>query len=314
MARRALTLTLTTLLLLGAALAASAQEDPPEPPPAPKAKLTEVELEKRLATVKLTVDWKDKPVIEAVSEVQQKSGLKLFYDADLANYLATRKVTLDGYAITARDALGVLSRAGGFDIQTDAEQGGFRLRRDPVYATRAALEEKKVTVNWTDMPVDKAVVDLQKKTGFSITIHETMKKRLSGRKITWYAVDVTAKEAIQTLYVYPPPSVEGRIDLRENMKVLIVYDGKPETRADVELLLDGKTIDCELEGATIMDIRKFFKEKLAVEVDPDPKFAGKRVTYKAKAVSPRTALDAIAKELGGAWRHEGAKILIKQKA
>ena len=82
-------------------------------------------------------------------------------------------------------------------------------RRD---GKRLALTEKRVSVAWNDTNVLKAAKDLEKKAGVKIELHPCLRDRLKNRKVTWEANEVTLREALETLYVFPPPSVPARID------------------------------------------------------------------------------------------------------
>lgn len=299
---------LLILLVLLAAPALRGQDEPEDPPEKPKPAPTAEELDRKLDKITLTVDWNATGGLDALNEVRTKTGLKLSYDQELADFADTRKITYDGYQVSAREALAALQRAIGFKIEPDAADGTYKLSMDPSAPTLVALKEKKLSVAWRDAPLAKAVADIEKKTGLKIEIHPTMRARLSSRKITWEAEDVTAREAIETLYVYPPPSIAGRIDAKKGMKVVVVYIGAAESKADVEFFLDDRKVSLDLADADIAAAAKALGEKGSIRVEIDGKSLKevKRVSYAAKDVTLRAALDAVARAAGLTWKVEGA--------
>lgn len=304
---------LALVLVLVAPLAPAAAADDDYTPPAPKPPPSAEEMERRLDLTKLTVDWKGAGVLDALNEVQQKTGLRFVFDQDLADFAAARKVTFDGYSVSAREALRVLARAAPFTIEPDPAETAYRLRMEPAAPTLAALAEPHVSVSWKDAPVSRAISDIEKKTGLYIHLHETMRSRLRSRKITWEADGVTAREAIETLYVYPPPSIKGRIDAKPGMKVEIVYAGPPETRADLQFALDDRRFSASFDAAPLAEVAEALAKVLEAKVIVDPKLAAQapKVTWSGADVPVRAALDGIAAAAGVAWKVEGPKVAFR---
>ncbi len=306
---------LALALALAAGVArADGEEDDAKPAPKEKAPLSAAELEARLNSVRVTVDWKDFAVLDAINEVQQKSGVRFFFDQALADWAGKRKVSFDGYSVTVREALDVLARAGGFSYEPDPAAQVIALKMDPAFPTRVALDEKRLSVAWREAPVSKAIADIEKKTGLKIDLHETMRSRLSKRKVSWEAEHVTAKEAIETLYVYPPPSVPARLEPKAGNRVLILYTGPPETKADIELALDDRKIErLQYAGTPLWDVVKFLAELTKIKLELDPKLikegGGGKVTVNLSGVTIRAALDAVSKSAGVVWAVKGSKIV-----
>lgn len=300
------------VLVLGAlARGQDGGDDGMEPPK--RAAPTAESLERRLAETKVTVDWKDTSVLDGLNEVQTKSGIRFFFEQSFADFAGKRRVTYDGYAVTARAALAVLQAASGFSIEPDPDRGGFHLKMDPAGPTRAALKEKKMALKWANAPVARAISDIEKKTGLKVKLHETMRSRLQSRKITWETGETTAEQAIDTLFTYPPPAVRGRIVPQKDMAVLIVYDGPAETRADVEYYLDEKRARWKLDGTPLADAAAQVAAAGGFKVELDRALATQApsVTYAAENVPLRTALDAIARAAGVTWKVEGAKVVLR---
>jgi hypothetical protein len=312
MARLALAAAVLILALAPGARAADEGDGGPTEKPLERPQLTATELDARLDKVKLTVDWRDFAVLDAINEVQQKSGLKFDYDQATANFAAGRKVSFDGYSVTVREALRVLGKAGGFAVEPDAERQLFRLKMDATYPTRVAMEEKKLSVKWSGTPVSTAIKEIEKKTGLKVELHETMKKRLSSRKITWEADAVTAREAIETLYVYPPPSVPGRLEARKDMTVLVIYNGIPETKGDVELFLDERKMQCDFPDTSLEDVARFLWDVTKLTVEMDKKLRGRKLAFKAEQPTPlRAVLDGLARAGKITWKIEGPKVVFR---
>lgn len=308
--------TLAAPLALSAAPATARADEPeeePEPPPPPKAKPTAEELMARLERNKITVDWKDESALDAINEVQQKSGVKFAYDQALADFAAKRKVTYDGYSVRASEAIERLRKVLGFTLEPDAEAGVIHLRLDPAAPTRAALADKRMKVAWKEILVSAAITDIEKKTGVKVQLHPTIKSRLSSRRISWESDEATAREAIETLYVLPPPSVPGRLVIKPGMVVLVLYDGPAENKADIDLYLDEKRVTLALADAPPDELAKLLTTALSVPVEVEKRLSaeGKKVTLEATDIAPRAALERAAKSAGFSWKVEGKKIVLR---
>jgi hypothetical protein len=295
---------------------APAQEDPDsDPPAAEKAKPTAADLEARLAGNRVTVDWKEAPVLDAINELQQKSGVRFFFGQALADFCAGRRVTYDGYQVGAREALAALERTGGFATEVDVEAGGFKLVQDPAHPTRVLLEETRISVDWKGAAVSRAVSDLEKRGKVKIVLHEIMKARLRSRKITWDAEKATLKEAIETLFVLPPPSVEGRIDAKPGGVVEVVYTGPAESKSEIEHALDDARVsarfaDRDLADATA-ELERRAGGRVTLEVEKGLAKEGRTLSLALEGATLRSALDALAKAAQVSWKNEGKRVLLR---
>jgi hypothetical protein len=261
----------------------------------------------------VTVDWKETPVLDALNEIGLKSGLKFDFDQAFASWAGERKVTFDGYSVPVREALRVCSKAAGFEVAPDPATGRYKITADPAHPTRLALSEKKVSVAWNGANVLKAAKDLEKKAGVKIDFHPCLRDRLKNRKVSWEANEVTLREALETLWVFPPPSIPARIDPKEKMVLHVVYTGPPETKADVEFALDDRRVTLNFSDATLPELAKFLTDVVKVPCVVDPRAVKDevpRVTNLIGAEIPlRQALDRAAKAANVGWKVVGPKVV-----
>jgi hypothetical protein len=305
---------LAVLLLAPAlALAQEGGEGGGDAPPPEKKRLSAAELTAKLDATIVSVAWKDTSVLDAISDLVSKSGLKIAPDATLAKFGGARLVTFRDFRISVKGALAKL-RPEGVEVEPDEAAQGFRAFMPPEFPTECALREKKLTVKWKDVSLASAIAEIEKKTGVKIELADSVKARAK-KKVSFECEDMMLSAAITALW----DGVEARPKARPNLLVRIEFDGTPGTKAELEAALEDRGFlvvpgGGPLEGplAEVASKVAMFG-RIAIECDAKLKKAAPHVKLAAGEYKVKAALDDLAQQAGAAWKVDGAKVILRPK-